>query len=276
MGIPASLRQQGFVDPNTARLGGRKHRRLMIGTDGPSNSGKTEFALSAPGPGIVLAVDRQFDAVFDNPNPPEARRDDFAFKVIQAPLPTQAVQNTYVEHWRNFYAAFKLALSLPEVRTVVVDGDSDTWELQRLAEFGQLQQIPSIRYAGVNAARRAMYATAWDSGKIIICTNKISKEYKAKIDPATGLPLMKDGKEVRDWDGKSYERQGFSDQDYLFSLQVRHLFRQTTNGPEWGLMILKCKADPTVNGMELWGEDCNFAGLVQTCYPQIPLSEWGF
>jgi hypothetical protein len=45
--LPASFLKDGFVPPDKMR----RTRRLMIGTDGPSNTGKTEFAISAPGPG---------------------------------------------------------------------------------------------------------------------------------------------------------------------------------------------------------------------------------
>lgn len=272
MTLPASFLKDGFLPPDKIR----KHRRLMIGTDGPANSGKTEFAISAPGPGIVICLDRGFDAMLDNQNPPPSRRSDFAFKVVQAPLPTQAVQASYVDYWKQFYAIYKQALDNADCRSVVIDGDSDSWELQRLAEFGKLTQVPSILYTSVNAARRAMYARAWDSGKIIIATNKISKEYKTLRNPDNTPLLNNEGKEVRQWDGATYQRQGFADQDYLWQIQLRHLFRNTTNGPEWGIKITKCKADPSLTGYELWGPDCNFRSLVETVYPHIPIKEWGF
>lgn len=269
--LPLSFATGGFL--SAAQV--RKTRRLMIGTDGPSNTGKTEFALSAPGPGLVICLDRGFDAMLDNQKPPATRRADFAFKAVQAPLATQSDQKTYVEYWRAFYALYKTALDNPDCRTVVIDGDSDSWELQRLAEFGKLTQIPSIMYTSVNAARRAMYARAWDSGKIIIATNKINKQYKTVFN-ADGTPKLNDaGKEIREWDGASYERQGFADQDYLWAIQIRHLFREVPH-PEWGIKIMRCKADPELKGLELWGDDCNFAALVQTCYPHISLKEWGY
>lgn len=270
--IPASFRKAGFAPIEEVR----KQRRVMITTEGPRDSGKTEFALSAPGPGMVLCLDRGFDAVFDNKRPPPTRRNDFFFKVVQAPVPTQAKIDIYLDYWRSFKQSFYDMLDNPDVRTCVLDGDSDSWELQRLAEFGKLTQIPSIMYTGVNAARRALYARAFDSNKIIIATNKVSKDYKTVMDPATGEPLKKDGKEVREWDGKSYKRQGFEDNGYLFSIRLRHLVRDTYNGPEWGIQIRDCKADMALKGLELWGELCNMPALLQTIYPTVPLKEWGY
>lgn len=260
--LPASFARDGFLPPE--KIHG-KYKRLLIATEGLPNTGKTEFSVSAPGPGIVLCLDRGFDAMLDNPNPPKSRRDDFAFKIIQVPLATQAAQPVYLDYWRGFYEEYKKALANPDARTVVLDGDSDSWELQRLAEFGKLTQVPAIMYANVNAARRAMIARAYDSGKIVISTNKVKDGYESK--------MSSDGKEVRIKSG-NLERQGFSDQDYLFQLQLRHLYDAEKG--TFGIKILRCKSDTTLQGMELWGEECNFESLVQCVYPNVPLADWGF
>jgi hypothetical protein len=261
--LPASFARDGFFPLSKTKP---KYKHLLIGTEGMPNTGKSEFALSAPGPGIFICIDRGYEAVLDNPNPPKARNyDNFAFKIIEIPLATQAAQPTYLEYWRSFYSEYKKALDNPDARTVVLDGDSDSWELQRLAEFGKLTQVPPIMYANVNAARRAMIARAFDSGKIVISTCKLKDGYESK--------LSSDGKEVRIKTGKS-ERQGFPDQEYLYQLQVRHLYDES-NG-KFGLRILRCKSDTTLQGLELWGDECNFESLVGCVYPNVPRSEWGF
>lgn len=287
MALPPSFLRDGFEPASAARK--RRHLPrlnrpgIMIGTEGETNTGKTEFGLSAPGPGIVLCVDRGFDGVLDNPNPPASRRSDFAFKVIDAPMASQAAQVDYLAAWRSFYADYKRALSNPDCLTVLLDGDSDTWELQRLAAFGKLTQVPSLFYTEVNAARKAMVATAWNSGKIIIATNKIRDEYVTEYD-AKGSPVMDNqGKERRKKSGTQI-RQGFADQDYLWQIQLRHLYQeQAVNSitgkdiPQaWGIRILKCKPNPAIQGIELWAENCNFASLVQLAYPNVSLKEWGF
>jgi hypothetical protein len=258
--LPASFLKDGFLPPEKLN-GKRKH--LLIGSDGWSNTGKTEFACSAPGPGIVLCLDRGHEAMLDNPNPPKTRRDDFAFKVINLPIATQGKPDYFLQYWKEFYDWYKKALDNPDVRTVVLDSDSDSWDLQRLADFGRLTQIPAIMYTQVNANRRAMIARAFDSGKIVIGTNRLKEGYTSKLD--------KDNREVRVKTG-SDERQGFADQDYLWQIQIRHLY---DNG-RFGLKIIKCKADTTVQGLELWDGDCCFQSLVQTVYPNVPLSQWGY
>lgn len=267
MSLPASFAREGFsIKP-------AKYHRLMLGSDGPANTGKTEFALTAPGPGIVICLDRGFDAMLDNPNPPPTRRNDYAFKVVNAPLALGADKATYLEYWQSFRADVYKAIALPESRTIVIDGDSDSWELQRLAEFGKLTQIPSIMYTGVNTARRLFYSRLHDSGKIIIATNKVKKAYRDKVKD-DGTTEMREGKPVREWDGATYDRQGFEDQEYLWQVQLRHLYDEEKH--EWGIRIIRAKANKDVEGEELWGDDCTFSSLVEVVYPHIPRAAWGF
>jgi hypothetical protein len=274
MTFPKSFMTAGYLPPEQARLkAGSKFRRLLIGTEGRSDSGKTEFCLSAPGPGIILCLDRGFDALYDNPNPPPTRRDDFAFRVIMAPGNQGGKdQQDYLAHWNNFKQDFYTALQNPEARTVVVDGDSQSWELQRLAAHGKLTGIyPATRYTDVYAARRNLINRAWDSGKIVICTNMVSAEYKTVLD-AEGRPVMDGGQEKREKTG-NYERKGFPDQEYLWQIQLRHLYNKDKG--IWGIRILKCKPDPSLIGFELWGDECNFASLVSVTHPHVDPKEWG-
>lgn len=283
MPLPPSFLKAGFRPASESRskryLPGLKRPGIMIGTEGETNTGKTEFILSCPGPGIVLAVDRGYDSMLDNPNPPASRRDDFAFDEIK--LSTAAMAEDHKANWKNFYERYLEALRNPDARTVGIDGDSDTWETQRLAEFGRITQVPPIMYTGVRASRKAMYYRAYDSGKIIVATNKLKPEYVAKMDD-NGLPIMKDGKEVREKSGE-LTRQGFDDDSYLFSIQLRHLYHPPhaskatgrMSPQQWGMRVLKCKPNPELIGQELWGDDCNFATLIQLAYPQVPLHEWG-
>lgn len=274
MPLPASITRAGYQTAAALRPANRL-RRLLIGCEGFPDTGKTEFALSAPGPGICLCLDRGIDPIFDNPSPPPTRNPDFAFKVISIPQQTAEKQDTFKEYWGKFRDEVKTIIGMPEVRTLVIDGDSDSWELQRMAAFGKLTQVRSHNYTEVNAARRAFYARLWDSGKIIIATNKLKKLYKP-VWNLDGTPKLDDAnRQLREWDGKSYERQGFDDQEYLWQIQLSHLYKPTPN-PTWGFKIIKCKADRSVEGLELWGADCNFKSLVSAVYPDVPLREWGY
>lgn len=289
--LPVSFKASGFVAPAEAikTVNGklRNFTRLMIGTEGDTNTGKTEFIFSVPGPGMMISLDKNFDATVLNPIPPVSRRmSDWAIKVIAAPQMTQATKPEYVTYWKDFYAALVNATENPQARALAIDGDSDSWELQQLAEWGTTTGVPGppgLAYTGVNAARRAMISRLWQSGKIIIATNKLHDEYVTNRDEQGSPILTKEGKESRSKSGNR-SRQGFKDHEYLWQIQLRHLFKpagfsaitKKRTAPQWGLRILMCKPNMALVGHELWGDVCNFKGLVQLVFPQVPLSDWGF
>jgi hypothetical protein len=276
--LPRSFQTDGFIIPKA------KYKRLLVGTEGGANTGKTEFGLSAPGPGIWLALDRG-TGLLNNPNPPEARNEsDFALVPVTVPLQTMVDQSDAATYWNAFRILYNKSLANQDARTLLVDGDSDGFELQTLAEFGKVIQIPPILRTKLNAARRAYTAKAFDSGKIVIMTNKLKRKYENVLN-ADGSPKVDaEGKNIREWDGASYERQGFNDHEFLFELQLKHLYRPESVNPvsrkkvpqSWGVRILMAKANREVEGAELWGSDCNFLGVVSLVYPHIDPSEWGF
>jgi len=289
MSLPNSFLREGFIPAKQARVrrrlpNGKFLKPLLIGTEGETNTGKTEFILSCPGPGIMLALDRNFDGMLDNPNPPADRHvDDWAIKVIQEPLNTTATQKVYGSYFTTTRQAFYDALDNPDSVSIAIDCDSDFWELQRLTDFGKLANVwPQTRYGDTYAAKRAMIARAWDSGKIVIGTNKVRDEFETVYKP-DGTPEMEsDGKTERRRKTGNKTRQGFPDTDYLWQIQLRHLFRPASvnkvTGSEypqaWGIRIIKCKPNPQLQGEELWGEDCCFRGLVELVYPNVSMEEW--
>lgn len=270
MSLPGSF-SRDFPPPPVKR----RFRRIMIGIEGRGNTGKTELALSAPGPGLAIAMDRNHEGVMDNPRPPTTRNKDFLWVPVEAPLPGQlATAKDYLPHWQAFYGQYRKALDNADARTVILDGDSDSFELQIMAEFGRTDKIMPRSRGPINAARRAMYARAYDSGKFFIATNKLKRKYEQQYD-ANGQPVKDNtGENLREWDGVSYERQGFGDYEYLWALQLRTMYDHEAKS--FGLQILMCKADRQLEGEELWGKECNLPTLLESVYPNVPLSEWGY
>lgn len=275
--IPASLANAGYLTFDALM----KKRNLLLGLEGETDTGKTEFILSCPGPGGVLCIDRNYLMTVQNPNPPKARRPDFGFKVINPPLVGTAVQDTYLQYWVMIRDTYYALLADPNTKTCALDGDSDTYEVQRLAAFGKLQGVMSIFYADVNAARRAFVARAHDSGKVAIFTCKLRDDYVNMKDGNGNNILDSNGKPMKEKSGKRV-KQGFDDDDYLWHFRLLHLFKPayvSRSGKDipaqWGFRITKSKLNRSLEGTELWGEDCNFPGLVSYAFPHIPLGEWG-
>jgi len=274
--LPLSFARDGFQQA-------KRNRGLLIGTEGGANSGKTRFALTAPGPGIGLMLDRGYRGLLESEHGLGDIEASWVFVPIDAPLNTGVTKEVALAGWRDFYQnKYLKALANVDARSVLIDGDSDSFEWQMLAEFGRTTQIPQIQRTGLNAARRVMISRAWDSKKIVITTNKLKKKFETVFDPVTGNAIpdpAKPGENKREWDGKSYERQGFNDHEYLYEIQLRHLYkRPEENGgvPDWGIQILMCKANRMLEGAELWGDECNLPTLLQNVYPHIDLKEWGY
>ena len=288
MSLPASFVRDGFKSATQARSrmrlpNGRYLKPLMIGTEGETNTGKTEFIFSCPGPGVLFALDRNYDGVLDNPTPP-AERHEFAVEAIKIKLNTTGTQTDYAECYRDIRTRVYKALDNPDAVTIGIDCDSDLWEIQRLADFGKLANVwPMTRYGDTYAAKRAFIARCWDSGKIIVGANKVRDRFETVYKPDGTPEMEQDGKTERRRKSGEKERQGFPDTDYLWQIQLRNLyqpptydaaFKRTWPG-KWGIRILKCKPVPDLIGTELWGSDANFRGLVSLVYPNVDPGEWG-
>jgi hypothetical protein len=254
-----------------------------IGVHGKPSEGKTEFALGAPGLIAGVTVDRGHVGLMLNPTPPPTRSQNVSWMVIDPPMESAASQKDFADYWVRIRKCHYDVAAVPSVRTMLCDGDSDTWEIQRLGAFGKLSQVPSHLYVGVNAERRAYYARLTDSGKFLVFTNKMSKEWVGVYNP-DGTPKMKDnGQQERRWSG-NWERKSFDDIEY--SLQVSlEAYREDAKRDQLGNLITAgefcvrielCKPNKSLEGDVLSGSDCNMRTLLQHVYPHIPLRDWGY
>ncbi len=256
-------------------------RRLMVGIDGLPDTGKTEFALTFPPPVCILFVDQGYESVVNKLNPPPNRQKDVDYKIFSLPQagmnPTGAgtasqkdAQAAYSSIWNDFYANYVAAVSAPKYKTVVIDGDSESWDLQRLAAFGKLTQVPPMEYTNVNQARRVLIRRGFDSHKNIAFTYRVGHEYESTIKiNARGEP-----KEVSEKTG-NYIRKGFADSDYIVQVQLRTMRQSTHRGTKFGIEVVKCKPDVELIGLQLWNDQCCYRGLVEAIYPGANPSDWG-
>jgi len=291
--LPLSFAREGFVMPSETRTkiklpNGQYLKPLLIGSEGESDTGKTEFGLSIPGKGQMIAVDRNFSGVFDNPTPPEARNPNVAIKVVSVPLEGMIPVKDCVPYFTNIRDSFYNALANPDSTFVMLDGDSDFFELHTLVHYGKTKQIfPQTKWGELYAEKRIQIARSFDSGKIVLFTNKVRDEYtpvldadgKEQPDPANPKDVLK---------GKSGNKiaSGFKDHSYLFQIWLTHLYkpkgvrrigtREVEVPQQWGIRISKMKHNKALEGTELWGSDCCFRGLVELAYPEIDIRRWGF
>jgi len=287
---PAQVQSRGKIK----LANGQFLKPLMIGTEGMTDMGKTRWALTAPGNIIGLMVDRNFGAVFDSPGV-VGTNPNVRMKVFSPPAAgtvplgknyRPGAETEYTKYYTLIRTALYEALEDQRSNVVLIDGDSDYWEIHILAHFGKTTQIyPQTRYAAPQGEKRAQITKCRDSGKIIISTNKVRDEYVTVYKPDGTPEKDSQGEDLRVKSGEQV-RQGFKDQDYLYDIQLRHLFQPATikkmgkiEKPVpamWGIRLTKCKPNPDLVGSELWGDLCTFRGLTDLVFPGVDPRRWGF
>lgn len=184
-------------------------RCVLMSIWGPTGSGRTRLALTAPGPiafahagekiqGVVQAAAREkqvkvhnFGGVFGGS--------------------VQDISNQASAIWNPFEAKIKAALVNTDFQSTVVDTDTEAWELLRLAFFGELNpkgRTDSL-YGPVNARWRSIFkaqrreAAARVSAPNLIVIGQAKDEYVMtrqeggkKSSERTGKLLQAGQKEV--------------------------------------------------------------------------------
>jgi hypothetical protein len=152
-----------------------RHQRIIMAISGPEKSGKTSFGLSMPKPLAYFNFDRKLEEV--GLTTIGVSEDDIIAKhILVSEGDNQAV---YKKKWNEFTTAFRYVLfESREIRSILVDTETDMWELIRLAEFGKLTEIMPYMYKQVNTPYRALLNECHKGDKNIIFTRKVKRQYK--------------------------------------------------------------------------------------------------
>lgn len=185
----AKLRSLGF-DTEAAV---NRDNRLIMAITGKEKSGKTTFGLSAPKPIALFNFDRRIEKVALEVAGVE--ESDLNVKTIR--WDEDQGQDEYMDMWNDFLKALKWSLyDSQDIRSIVVDTETDMWALIRLAYFGKTAEIMPWEYRKVNTPYRAVLNRFDESGKNVVLTRKLKKQYKndhwnGKYEPA-GMGEVKD------------------------------------------------------------------------------------
>src|SRR3990167_11178145 len=130
MTLPRSFAVE-FKQPISSRYKG-----ILIGSEGGANSGKTEFAWSAPGPAIHLALDKGHSGVLESQTAPESRTlidgENLLILPISSPMNTGTTKEQAQALWRGVYGGPHMkALGNVGARTALFDGGSYNFWWQR-------------------------------------------------------------------------------------------------------------------------------------------------
>lgn len=240
--------------------------RLIVNIEGVEKSGKSHFALTAPGPIVYQSVDCGLEGVvqkFSGTKPIAVR--EYAFRV-----PTgidrdnkPAVVAKVKEEWEKFTADYRAALKA-KARTIVWDSASEIWEFLRLARLGKLEKVMPMNYAEVNAEFREMIRLAFDNDSNLILLHRLKDEWSEGGS--------KTGKK---------ERKGMGEVGFLVQASARLLITPPKLGKDGSvttplsrsLQILECRMNPEATGTTL--PDCDFGMLASILMPEVDPDVWG-
>ena len=128
--------------------------RMIVAVDGMEKSGKTNFALTAPGPIAYQSLDIGTEGViekFQHQKPIHLAQYRFLTEKDDSP---EITMKKALPVWETFLTDFRQVmiprLKAGTIKTGVWDTGSEIWELQRLARFGKLQQVLPHHYTALN------------------------------------------------------------------------------------------------------------------------------
>ena len=238
----------GFVKVETQVV-----RRIVARISGMEKSGKTHFSLTAPAPIAYFELDRNLEGVGVN----FVGKKDIYSKSYRELDPSS--QDEHEHKWEMFKADYMMAVEAPEIRTIIIDTDTEVYEMVRLAKLGRLTNVMPYQYGPVNKEMRHLVESAKSTDKNFIFIGKMKKMY---------VDAGKKGEAT--WNGE-WERAGFHDMRYVVQCNLQ-TFQAEDN--EFGIRVIDCGLNGGIRGEELIGDMCNFLYLGMTVYEDTQLGDW--
>lgn len=233
-----------------------KKRGIFLDIVGLEGQGKSSLAMTLAELGPIGYVD--IDQSFDRAKKPDTRRERDRVKVLPVRyavgLSEDETKKICGEAWVAMEKKIRAAAA-GWAKGIVIDTSTEDWEVIRLGSFGTL--TPRARrmdrlYGPVNAKYRthlrSIYRTA---GKHLVTIHQLKDEYVDK---------MKEG-EMQSVRTGNHVRAGFKEIGYMTDIVVRC----SRIGNKFKGVIDLCKLPPNgpdLEGMEIEGDDLNFASIV--------------
>lgn len=236
-----------------------KHRIVGLSMGEPG-SRKTSFWLEAPGPIVVFSFDQGLEGVVERY---QKDKDIYVAEYEWAPDPTKDesyLQDQAIDIRDKFSSDFKTALE--NARTVVLDKETDLWELFRYAEFGKPNNSPRD-YPALNQRYRKLINMAKSSDVNFGCIDGLKSEWVSKTNPKTGAQgAAASGQRIR---------AGFSELEGLVHVVLHH---QGIGSEDWTITVGKSRGP---GGHEIAGQTLSgltFQDFATLVFPDSELEEW--
>lgn len=259
MQIPNELKKFNLKSPGVP-----KNRRLILMVSGATGTGKTDLMLrSAPRPLLVINIDRNLEPL----EAKYANDEDILYKEVHLPRRVDQDKDSVV--WKEIHELYSVSVEKHLFRSVLIDTGDGIYELVRRAKLGTLDfgDVPRSLYSVVNANLKWVYSHAKDHGINLCVTHRLTPKYVQTKNPKSGRDMSVETNELK--------AAGWKDSEYEVQMHVKLEKNPKLTGLErYKATIVKCTADPDVEGEELEGEDISFPILAVKACPWSKLADW--
>lgn len=237
-------------------------RRLVVALDGLEKGGKTNFALTAPGPLAYQNWDIGDEGVIEKfQTTKTVWRSDYTITVEKEDS-QETIMAKVKPEWERCVKDYKIALAgiqAGKIRSIVKDTSSEEWEALRLARLGKLTQVMPHHYTALNSEYRNLIREIYNTIGNMILLHKLKAEWKDN-------PLTGKGNKTGGW-----ERAGYSDTGFL--VQVNATAYRDKDG-HFHILVRDCRQNPACAGLDLVDDMATFPWLGVNVYPETELSDW--
>ena len=226
--------------------------RLIVAISAHDQKGKTNFGLTAPSPSIIISSDIGTEGVVDKF---KAAGKEIYEHNWTLPRKQKDAENA----WKKVEDVLEAAYTDSYLRSIVIDTESELWQLLRLYKLGKLEKVPSYKYGEVNAIAGRIFKKAYVHKKNLILLRKLKPIYI--------------GKERTN----NYEPSGYEDVKHIAqvtALAGRNKRTKTDTNPDFNLTITKCRHKPELEGEVYEGHEVSFPWLATEVLPNTDMSDW--
>ena len=218
-------------------------KRMVVSHTGHQKTGKTHFSLAhTPEPVFYANIDIGTEGVSHK----------MAGRNIQEVIVRYEkgwnIQE-YKRLWGELDTLYKDALAT-NTGTLVIDSESENWELEMLAEFGRTEEILPRTRGRLNSDKRTFISACLSSEMNVIFCSRVRAVWLNNENTGT------------------FERRGYNGLDYdcqVVSWAVKRNNPSLTDaagnvvgGTEFGVTVMDSRLNPTMEGKTYWGAMCRF------------------
>lgn len=236
------------------------YRQRIIGASfGEVGTGKTSFWLGAPGPIVVFSLDKGLEGVMEKyQTEKQIYFKEYAWSPGAFGDDDTAAKQAAVDLRESMIADYEHALTV--ARTVVLDKETNIWEVFRYAEFGGPNDAPR-NYPKLNQAYRHFVNLGKDTDLNIGFIQSMKDEWATVKKSDGGSKGAFTGKRVRT---------GFSELDELVHIDLRHRREEG----RFLLDVGKSRGPGSGDIQDQTFEGLDFATFAQMVFPESQPEDW--